>query len=1018
VEAKAALVFGGWFFTFGAVLSGACAPAAPAPAAPAASASAAPTASAAVLTTPADAPIASLRTGGLPPIEHLGSAHAAVVARFADDRFETLAVDVVLPLSGAFDWAERVGARVSLDSDVASPYAFAAIPEDVSAIEGRGLGAATLWVRRSRQQEGKPLRGVIYTPQLGADPGHKVSFSADSDPQAKSDPKVLGRWASAFATHLREIGSGPWNQFAAARVEEVWGPAKKKPREASPRPSRDDGDLSRLMETTTGLLSVQEALQHDRPLLLAASKDKRAVSIGKLSPPKLTAHPWDELLRTVPVPPPEPLAAAVPAEFWYLRASDLASLLASIDDLDAWGTPAANLLDRRIEERDLAARYETQLGILRTGLAKALGPEVVEIVALTGSDPYLREGSDLTAVFKVRHPKLFDAGLDAMLAVHAKAHGAPPTTTVVYGETRIAVTVSPDGALRQHRASVGDLTVVSNSLAATRRVLDAIQGKTARLADEKDFRYLLARDQDQHLPLLLFLGDRFVAEVVGPRQKILEARRQIAAAELMTPGFAALLYGWVFGKSPATLDELLSSKLLRKEELKHVNDAPIEWRPGKPAQSSWGTPSSLAPLVELPPPDTVSESERAAYDHFSRTYQTYWSRYVDPTALRLAPRLDSTSEITADLRVMPLIDGSDYRELVEMAGDARVSTSPLEAGVRAIVGIGATAKVRRELASIASAALGRHAFQLDFLGDWAMAGIADRTRLASVVKRLRVDLPEAPESEPIQRIDEIAEAARIPAYAAVEIRSPAGAALALAAIRKMADETLHGMLTWGDIGTEHGTTLFRVAVGQPRENASDDRTEPEIFYALTDKAFLASLDQEVLRSLVADQAEGRGPVAENGRPKTDAAQFVFDLKARCAGGLATVLGWLLSEQVVRASRNGRTEAEALLRGAPELARDGTAMRALSLAYFGAVSTPPHGGSYTLGADGVRDPVLGSASSPSWPPLPVAGSTVDRVLATLGGFHSEVAFDPEGGAAPSARAMRSLHVRAAFGFCRP
>src|SRR5204862_368980 len=162
-------------------------------------------------------------------------------------------------------------------------------------------------------------------------------------------------------------------------------------------------------------------LQHDRPLLLAASKENRSLPIAKLSPPRSARHPWDELLRGLPnAPPAEPVAAAVPAEFWYARAADLPSLFVFADQLDAWGTPAA------IE-----------------------------------------------------------------------------------------------------------------------RVLDAVDGKRARLADEMDFRYMLGRDAADHHPLLFFLGDRFISEVIGPRQKILEARRQLAAAELMTPGFAALLYGWL-----------------------------------------------------------------------------------------------------------------------------------------------------------------------------------------------------------------------------------------------------------------------------------------------------------------------------------------------------------------------------------------------------------------------------------------------------------------------------------------
>jgi hypothetical protein len=667
---------------------------------------------------------------------------------------------------------------------------------------------------------------------------------------------------------------------------------------------------------------------------------------------------------------------------------------------------------------------------MRTALGRALGPEVVESVALAGSDPYLREGSDVTAVFKVRQAAIFDAALEGMLAAHARTHGGAVKTSVTYGATGIAVVTSPDGALRQHRASVNDLEIISNSLQAMKRVLDTLGGKHARLGDEKDFRYMLARDASEHQPALLFFGDRFVAEVIGPRQKVLEARRQMATAELMTPGFAALLHGWLYGKSPGSVDELVASKLLRKDELKHTAGTAIEWRPGEPARSTWGTPSALTPLIELPSPDTVTESERAAYERFSRTYETYWSRYIDPAVLRLGTVGPKADTITAELRVLPLIEGTDYKDILELAGQARVKAPPVADGVRAVVGIGPNARLRRELSGLAMGALGRHAFKLDFLGDWAMVGLADRPRIADVAQKLRAEIPQKPEAEPTKHVDDVAEAARIPAYAAVEVRSTSGAALALAALRKMADETLRGMLSWNDVGVEHGTTVFRVAIGRRREdgaeNPQQERPELSLFYALTDKAFLLSLDEGVLHQLVRDLAEGRGPVADDpGKSPpgdrtnaSNASQLVFDLTGEREGGLFTVLAWFFSEQLVGASSPSRAQAEAVLRGAPERASDAAATRALAFAYFGAVPTPPYGGVYTLATDGLHDPALGSASAPRWPPLPVAGSTVDKLLGAIGRFRSEVAFDSEGHDPRTGRAMQSLHVRAAMGLREP
>src|SRR4029077_13569337 len=80
-------------------------------------------------------------------------------------------------------------------------------------------------------------------------------------------------------------------------------------------------------------------------------------------------------------------------------------------------------LERSSESRDLAHRYETQLGLAQSALARALGKEVVGELAVVGSDPYLREGSDVTVLFRVKQRALFDAALAATMAAHAAKHG-------------------------------------------------------------------------------------------------------------------------------------------------------------------------------------------------------------------------------------------------------------------------------------------------------------------------------------------------------------------------------------------------------------------------------------------------------------------------------------------------------------------------------------------------------------------------------------------------------------------
>jgi hypothetical protein len=977
---------------------------------------------------PPDGPIPRLRTGALARIDHPQAIDGKVSARNVDATYETITVDLMLPTSVPSGiWGSTSGIVVALDGAGAGPYAFVSAARDDSpsrnGVPGSDVSTSlTVWIKRPRAEQGKPVAGALFVAQEGDEPGHRFAFHATVDAAKKSDPKLPEQWGHALSLALRDERTSPWHAFASQRVEEVFAEKKKKPA-AKPGgraiPARvGRSDLTELMDTTTGAMSLQEALQMDRPLLLRAAREKATVPLGKLAGPRSAPHPWEELSRALgKAAPAEPLAALVPAEFYYLRAADLDVLFQLSDQLDDWATPVVSALDRQAAERDLAGRYETQLGLARTALARALGKDVVAQVALVGSDPYLREGSDVSVLFQVKQRSLFDVGLASTLAARAHEHGSVAATTTSYQGVDVRVATSPDGAVRQHRATVGDVEIVSNSLGAIKRILEAIKGKRPRLADEKDFAYLLARDASVRADALGFMGDRFVGEVIGPRQKVLESRRQIALAELTTPGFAALLHGWVTGHSPATVDELLASKLLTKDELKHGSGAPIAWKPGEAARSVFGTPAALTPLLDLPDPDLVTESERDAYERFSRTYETYWRTYIDPAAVRISVDPSPTgTTLTADLRVVPLIDGTDYREILETAGQARVEVPLLGQGARAVVGIGQEARVRRELAHLVRGFAGKHDFGLDFLGEWAMVGVDDRPAVARAVFASQHGLPELPGGEERKRVDEIEALTSVPAYVAVGIKSMAGAVLALAAIRGISDDVLPGAISWAEIGKERDVGIVRIGVAEDlgRHRGDDEAVKKgdiEIYYALTQGVFLASFNQHTLRRLVGDLLDGHGP-----SPATAAAggaQLVVDLAGDKQGALSTVLGWLLTQESRTADPLSREVAEALMVGARERAGDPAAIRAMGLAYLGSMPVPPEGGQWTLGDDGVRDPHRGSASAPVWPELPVPGSPTEKLLSAVGRFRSEIAFDREG-PGKGKGGLLSLHARVTLG----
>ncbi len=564
---------------------------------------------------------------------------------------------------------------------------------------------AHIWVRRALPTSSAPITGTLFesADSEAAKPGTLHHFRVVPGKAVVSNPEVRRQWPGLLAGSGLIGQSTPWGAFAYWRLRSLAEAGLKGSAKTSgshtgvgTRSGAPRDDLARLMETTTGATAIQEALQNDRALFARAAHEAQSIPIEALKGPPLASHPWKRMLAGA-APPVEVLASDVPAEFYYVRSRDLSSLYRVLDEVDAWGTPATGVLDGAVEDRGIAARYESELALVRGPLTRALGDAVVGEVAIVGSDPYVREGSDVTVLLRVKNRPLVETALAVVLADLERDHGAVSRSKRTHAGFEVSVARSKDGAVAQQRASVGDVEVISNSAGSMDLVLDACHGEHATLANEPDFQFMLARDARTQGDVLGYMGDRFVSAVVGPKQKVLEARRQMALGELMTPGFAALLYGWLQGKSPTKVEDLFALSLLSKVEMAHAGGEPIVWHPGEAARSSWGTPAALTPLMDLPAALKVTASEKAGYEAFARSYQYRWASYIDPVAVRVAFAPGSgRGTMTVDVRELPLIGGSEYREMADFVGGARFIPPAPSGGVRTVVGVGAKAWPREE----------------------------------------------------------------------------------------------------------------------------------------------------------------------------------------------------------------------------------------------------------------------------------------------------------------------------------
>lgn len=978
-------------------------------------------ASAPVTAAPVPKAIPELAAGDLPPIESGTTVEGRVVAADESEGFQTLLVEVAIDglapqLARSID--AHLFARVSgLERQFP---ALLALGETSALTPPSDHATFQLWVRRpvpivdakagavvasrvgvevytaAGLRAPTPIDPAAITPQYTFEPGQHFRIEASLPAKVAAQPKVLAAYLQALG-NVEPGTPAAWfwgrdsspvatdDRWAKARVAEEW---------------------SSLMRFSSGYDSIEAALVTEQKLRAPLAPNAATVALSSLKGPELTRHEWARMLGTLAgLAPVEPLGAMVPAEFYYARARSFEAFQTLVDQVEQVVTPALRIAEHHRQHLDLSERYRLELGLPADELARVLGPSLVDSLVLTGSDPMLRQGSDLSLILAV--PSV-DTVLNVLAVKRAQLSQQFPLKESSWEHAGISVTSyqSNDGRVRQELAPFkrGDgktFVLISNSKNAVQRVLDTWVGQHAAIASELDFQYMLKRDANVAEDVLVYFGDRFVAEVVGPKQRILDSRRQVAKAELAALSCGSLLFGELYGRFPNDGRELAAKKWFGTGRLKHTTGDVITFDRIAGVSSVWGTPRRLTSIIDLPAPKRVSKEEQAAYQQFADGYRGQWGERIDPIALRVKV---SAERLDAHLRVLPVMNGGDYEDVLRWSGGGLTTRVPSLPALAGILAIGSGSPLRDFLSGNGRSFLGRE-FKLDWLGDWVELGLVDEPAVAEFALE-HGDLPEPPSVPPREHRFQEEDLARLPLYLALDIKSAAGASLFLTLVREMATGASPDNITWKEFRRHGARTIMQVAV--------EDIT---VYYALDKRRLLVSLQAEVLERLLTDlDSESKHPAAAaNGV----GGQLAIDLAPVSGPGslvrqsaLRTVASWLL-EKGVRYSPLHDSWGEVLLLGGLQGNSDANAYEEQAFRWLGMMPVSADGKPYVLTKAGIADPDRGSHHAPKWPKVPVSGGPVEQVLEAMVGARAEVAVDDEPGEIGRDRSFRAqvrLRVR--------
>jgi hypothetical protein len=870
--------------------------------------------------------------------------------------------------------------------------ALALVPQDAAFGTFRMLHNEEAWRRVSRLENPATFVGQLKKISVenfllrcpGADGTFrylplKVDFS-----KAKTERGLQAQWWQAEAEFLARFPAPLDNGFFAYAREHVLSRLPKE-KHTDPPWRRQTAGRPELYEITTGAMALQESLQLDRFRNPIPDKGARSIPIHDVPGVTVKSHPWDEMIGTKR-PEIEPIASLVPENQYYVRFRSTKKLKTFLEFVNQWGGWMLSTADVGGRDYGSKEKIETQLCLRTSWLSDLLGESVIESLVITGFDPYLREGSDLSLIFNLKAAPLFKAAVGKYLDEARKAHPDIKDGAKSYLGVAIESTTTPDATVQSFRADLNPYYVYSNSEAAIRRIIESHKGKRPSLLTARDFIYLrtlypLGAPQEDGF---IFLSDAFLRALSGPELRIGEKRRLETITTLEMIKNAALFYLFEHpGAKTPTMETLVSSGTIDKRNLYTEPGDKISWDPGKfQAKSNrFGRMGFLTPNIEIPV-EKISAQEKREYETFRNNYQDYWRRYFDPIGIRIS----AGDNVALSMTILPLLDNSEYNRTLSDIGGKPVVLEPLPRSNKTALHfsfhINPESNDVRQLQSVTIHMLpGRDQAAVEWLGERVEFWVEDSVGLQQAME-------EENESKRISGI------LRVPMVLAVEVKNPIGLAVFLVAFKNMIEVAAPNMVLFEPVEKYRDFAFTRI---RPTENTMEsDRLWKDfsLVYGSVGNTLYVSNSLSSIRAVVDSVIENKNdspPKIADTFGAAESGHMAIRLNLEAAKFTKALVQQFLQKQAQKAEQEHLRNLWILARTVGLGTRDAPAPRAV----LGYAIESALGNSYHY--DPKKDEVVASNSHTLWNPRHVLpkDSPLNLLLQSVKTLRATLEFTKEG-----------------------
>ncbi len=734
----------------------------------------------------------------------------------------------------------------------------------------------------------------VRTPKTGQDVAGRL-FAPKQDwsgmvgarfkiPASKAQSEARQAFFNAKESHYeellaRDIPGGAWfrHQVKEAKLALGQNPVPGSPMAVPGFQQRDD--FGHTYDLFSGGRAMSENLQLDRQLPPGRAHQEGSVKIDSLQGITIRQIDWKDRIKDLK-PELDPLAAAIPADQHAVFFAGFQAAVRVADEASRQGVPVLRMADPRAEDAQTEQRYQRQLGLSMTEASRLLGPRLVRSVALTGSDTYFPTGTDVAVLFESPRPVVLENLILAQVGMAAaKDQEAQPIKGEVGGVSYRGFR-SPDRRISSYVARLNSVVVVTNSPYQLQRLAEVQSGKSPSIASLPEYVFFRNRYPRGHADEtgLVFLSDATIRRWCGPKWRIANSRRTRDAAvlaELQASQADALVHGGG-SVSPGGHAGLKPGPIYT--DLATASAGELTLTEQGVTLSTLGTLAFLTPIAEMPL-EEVTTSEAQAYNLWRDGYERNWSWAFDPIALRLTLR---DSKLAADLSVMPLILGSEYRELAAISQGGKFAPNagdPHGARVHFILALDPKSPMFQNYGNLLASMI--HGASLGWIGS-SLAIYADADPFWQ-------ELAKQKDQERGRFLEQ--NLGRLPLAVQIDVSNGLKLAAFLAGARTWIEQSSPGMVRY-DTLSYHDQPYVKVSPTDRARTSGGPPGELALYYSASGDALILTLREDLLHRAL-DRQIARAKAKEPADQPADAAKPVGNGgQSQAAGPLAKPRPWL------------------------------------------------------------------------------------------------------------------------------